>query len=152
MTAAFILGKNVNLTLELGVRLNGAGLCKNLSALDFVSLNTAEECADVVASLCIVKDLTEHFDTGNNNFSALISKTNDLNFLTDLELSALNSTCSNCAAACDCEDVLNRHKEGHVGFTVRCRDIAVNSVHKLIDGLELGSVGVIAVVLKSLES
>jgi hypothetical protein len=36
MTAAFILGQNVNLALELGVRINGTGLCKNLAALDVV--------------------------------------------------------------------------------------------------------------------
>ena len=39
MTSAFFLGQNVHLALELGVRMNGAGLRQNLSALDFISLD-----------------------------------------------------------------------------------------------------------------
>ena len=35
MSAAFFFGKNVNLTLELGVRMDRAGLCENLTTLDF---------------------------------------------------------------------------------------------------------------------
>ena len=51
MTAAFILGQNINLAAELRVRMNGAGLRKNLAALDLIALNTAKQGADVVASL-----------------------------------------------------------------------------------------------------
>ena len=58
MTATFVLGQNVNLTLELGVRMNGAGFCKNLTSFDLGSLNTTKQAADVVAGLSIVQDLS----------------------------------------------------------------------------------------------
>ena len=51
MTAAFFLGQNVNLALELGVGMDGAGLGQNLAALDGLLVNAAEQSADVVASL-----------------------------------------------------------------------------------------------------
>ena len=58
MTSAFFLGQNVHLALELGVRMNGAGLRQNLSALDFISLDTTEQSADVIAGLSIVLNLS----------------------------------------------------------------------------------------------
>ena len=36
MTAALFLGQNVNLTLEVGVGMNGAGLSQNLAATSFL--------------------------------------------------------------------------------------------------------------------
>ena len=55
MTAALVLGQNVNLAAELGVGVNGAGLRKNLTSLDLGSLNAAEQNAYVVACLSIVQ-------------------------------------------------------------------------------------------------
>ena len=63
LTTAFFFGKNVNLANEFGVRLDGAGLCKNLSSFDFVLSNTSEECTDVITSFSVVHHLVEHFDT-----------------------------------------------------------------------------------------
>ena len=51
MTAAFFLGQNINLTMEFGVRMNGARFAKNLAALDIRSLHAAEQRTDVIASL-----------------------------------------------------------------------------------------------------
>ena len=152
MTAALILGKDVNLTLELCVGMNGTGLCKNLTSFDLCSLNAAEKSTDVVAGLGIVEELAEHFDTCNDCLSLFVCETDDFNFLTELELSALDSACGNCAAACDCEDVFNRHDEGQVCLSFRSRNVRINSIHKLYDGLVLGSVGICGCAFKSLES
>ncbi len=57
MTAALLLGQDVDLTLELGVRGNGAGLAENLAALDVLALDAAEQTADVVASLASSRSL-----------------------------------------------------------------------------------------------
>ncbi len=129
-----------------------AGLRKNLATLDVCSLDTTKKSTDVVACLSVVEELTEHFDTCNNSLLLLVGKTNDLNFVRHLELSTLNSTCSNCTTACDCEYVLNRHKERKVSLTVRSRDVAVNSIHELPDASKLRSVYVVSVILKSLKS
>ena len=66
LTAAFLLGQNVNLSLELGVGVNGTGLAEDLSSLDLVLLNTTEQSTDVVTSFCGIHELVEHFDTGDN--------------------------------------------------------------------------------------
>ena len=52
MTAAFIFGQNINLATEFCVRMNSARLCKNLAALDFISLNTTEKNTVIIAGLC----------------------------------------------------------------------------------------------------
>ena len=70
MTSALFLLQNVNLTAELGVGVNGTGLAKNLASLDVSSLDTTEKSTDVIACLSVVKDLSEHFDTGNNSLSS----------------------------------------------------------------------------------
>ena len=95
MTAALVLGQNVNLAAELGVGMNGAGLSQNLTSFDLGSLNATEQNAYVIASLSIVQSLSEHLKTGNNNLALLIGKTNDLNFLRSADLTSLNTTGSN---------------------------------------------------------
>ena len=52
VTATLLLGENVNLTGELGVRRNAAGLAENLATLDVLALDATEQDAHVVASLC----------------------------------------------------------------------------------------------------
>ena len=133
MTAAFVLLKNVNLTMELCVGMNCAGLAKNLSSFDICSLDTTEKSTDVIACFSVVKNLSEHFDTSNNSLHLFVLKANDFNFVRSLELSSFYSTCSNCSTTCDCENVLDRHKERKVRLSVRSRNVAVNSVHKLKD-------------------
>ena len=46
----------------------------------------------LVAGFCVVKQLTEHFDTGNSRLSGLVHQTNDLNFFVHVDLSTLNTT------------------------------------------------------------
>ena len=152
MTAAFILGQNVNLAMELGMRMNAAGLGQNLSALNVRTGNTTKECTNVVAGLGIVEGLAEHFNTGADGLRLLVFQTNDFNFLTHLELSTLNTAGSNRTTAGNGEDVLNGHQEGQVSLTFRSRNVGVDGVKKVPDGLQDFSVRVAAVILKSLES
>ena len=48
---------------------NGAGFSKNLTSFDLVSLNTTKQSTDVITSLCLVQQLTEHLDTGYNSLT-----------------------------------------------------------------------------------
>ena len=143
MTAAFVLGQNVNLALELGVRVNRARLGQNLTALDVGSLDTTEQNADVVASLSKVEELAEHFDARNNGLSSLVGEADDFDFVRHLQNATLNSTGSNSTTAGDGEDVLNRHQERLVSLTFRGRDVVVNSIHQVEDALVLRSVDVL---------
>ena len=139
VTAAFILRQDVDLTLELRVRMNGARLRQNLTALDIRSLDAAEQNADVVASLSEIEELSEHLDARNDGLSSLVGQTNDFDFVGHLQNATLHTARSNSAAARDREHVLNRHQERQVALALRRRNPSVNSVHELVDALVLRS-------------
>jgi hypothetical protein len=66
VTTAFFLGEDVHLRGEVGVRLDRTRLAQHLATLDVFTLGTAQQGADVVASLTLVKQLAEHFNTGTD--------------------------------------------------------------------------------------
>ena len=51
VTAAFVLGQNVDLRLEDLVGMDRTGLSQNLATLDLGTINTTQQSADVIASL-----------------------------------------------------------------------------------------------------
>ena len=59
VTAAFVLGQNVNLTGELLVRSNATWLAENLTALNILALNATKQDTNVIASLAEVHGLTD---------------------------------------------------------------------------------------------
>ena len=144
MTAALVLLKNVNLSAELGVGMNGAGLAKYLTAFDISSLDTTEQSAYVVARFSVVKELMEHFDTGNNGALGLVAKTGDFNSVVHLKNASLYTSGSNGTASGDGHSILNRHKERQVGLTIGSRNVLVNRLHKLNNARVLGSVDILA--------
>ena len=95
MTAALVLCQNVNLSGKLLVALNRTWLTQTLSSFDFSSLNTTQQSADVVAGLSLVKQLTEHLDTGDNGLTNVLMDTDDLNFVVQVQSTTLYSTSSN---------------------------------------------------------
>jgi hypothetical protein len=62
VTAAFFLGQDVGLGFELGVRRDRARLGQNLATFNAFTVHTAQQGADVVASLALVEQLAEHFN------------------------------------------------------------------------------------------
>ena len=146
VTAALLLGQNVDLAGELGVRGNRTGLAENLAALDVLALDAAEQQTDVVASLAEVHGLTEHLDTGNDGVLGILDA-DDLDGLVELELTALDTAGSNGTTAGDGHNVLNGHQEREVVVTSRRRDVLVDSLHELAD-----SVHPLGVALESAQS
>ena len=140
MTAALFLLKNVNLTSELGVRVDGTGLAENLTTLDIGTVDTTEQSADVITSNCLIQGLSEHLKTSNNSGLGLLGQTGDLNGIVNLNNATLNSTSCNGTTASDGHSILNRHQERLVLITLRSRNVLVNSVHELLDASILGSV------------
>ena len=70
VAAAFVLGEDVDLGLELGVRRDRARLADDLAALEVVLFNASQENADVVAGLALVERLLEHLDAGDDRGSS----------------------------------------------------------------------------------
>src|SRR4051812_9053657 len=62
VTSAFLLAQHVNFRLKSLVRGDGAGFGDNLSTLDLLLLETAQQHPDVVARACFIEKLAEHLD------------------------------------------------------------------------------------------
>src|SRR3954451_20596530 len=120
--AALVLGQDVDLALELGVRRGGAGLHDDLTALNVLTLDTTQQQTDVVAGLPLVEQLAEHLHTGDGGLGGVRADADDLNFLVHVDHTALHTTGDHGAAAGDREDVLDGHQERLVGFADRGRD------------------------------
>ena len=132
VTAALLLGEDVGLGLELGVRLDRTRLAEHLAALYVLALRAAQQAADVVAGLALVEQLAEHLDAGHGGLGGR-AQADDLDFLPDLDHPALDAAGHHGAAAGDREDVFDRHQEGLVLRTLRLRDVVVDRVHELED-------------------
>src|SRR5262249_26778996 len=104
VAAAFFLGKDVDFAVKLGVRSDCTWLGQNLAALDVVTLNTAEQDTDVVASLTLVEHLLEHLNTSYNALAS-VADTDDFNFFVNLYYTLFDTAGSNSTTALDREYV-----------------------------------------------
>src|SRR5690606_25143286 len=109
-------------------------LRQNLTTLDFFFLSTTEQATCVVTRQAFVEKLTEHFDTRDSCFCRR-TETNDFNFVTNANFTALHTTSHNGTATRDGEYVLDRHQEVFVNRTRRFWDESVNCFHQLVNRL-----------------
>ena len=117
------------------------GLADNLAALHIVRFNAAQQQANVVAGL----PSSRIFGTSQRRCrsSCGVANTDDLNFLADLDLAALDTASGNGAAAGDREDVLDGHQERLVDVALGLGDVVVQGVDQFVDALCFVCVGVI---------
>src|SRR5204862_6736086 len=71
VAAALLLREDVDLGLELRVRSDRARLREHLAPLDILTLDAAQETADVVAGLALVAELLEHLDPRDDRLARL---------------------------------------------------------------------------------
>src|SRR4029077_4006779 len=95
-----LLGEDVDLGGELGVRGDGAGLAQHLTTLDLFTLGAAQQHPDVVTRLALIQKLAEHFHAGADGLLRR-PQTDDLDFLADLDDAAIDAAGDNGAAARD---------------------------------------------------
>ena len=81
MTSTFIFGQNVYLSGKFVVAGYRTWFTQNLTSFDLSSLDTTKQGTDVVTSLSLVKQLTEHLNTCYNSLLGLLMDTNDLYFI-----------------------------------------------------------------------
>ena len=86
---ALLLGQDVDLALELGVRRDRARLAQDLAALDIVALGAAQQDADIVARLALVQQLPEHLHPGAGGLDRGLDA-HDLDLLAHLDDPALD--------------------------------------------------------------
>src|SRR4029077_9880119 len=130
--AAFLLREDIDLGLELRVRLHRAGLGDDLAALDVLALDPAEQQPDVVAGFALVEELAEHLDAGDHDLAGLADP-EDLDLFADLHDAPVDPAGRHGAAALDPKDVFDRHEERLVLRPDRGRDVAVDLVHEAQD-------------------
>src|SRR5471030_2438914 len=107
VTAAFVLGQDVDLAREVRVRLDRVRLAQNLATLDVFTLGAAQQDTDVVAGLTLVEQLAEHFHARARRLLRR-RDTDDLDFFADLDDAAFDTTGHDGAAARDREHVFDR--------------------------------------------
>ena len=136
VTAALVLGQDVDRALEVGVRRDRARLAADLAALDVLALDATQEQAHVLAGLALVEQLAEHLDAGDDGLGGRAGvDAHDLDLLVDLDDAALDTTGDDGATTGDREDVLDGHEERLVDLTLGGRDVGVDRVHQLEDRL-----------------
>ena len=66
MAAAFFLGQTVDFSFKLGVRCDGTRLGQNLTALNVIFLQTAEQNTSIVTGFTTIELLLKHFNAGHD--------------------------------------------------------------------------------------
>src|ERR1039457_3617231 len=133
VTTTLFFGQYVSFGLEFGVRGDAARLGKYLAALDVFTLDTAQECADVVAGTTFVEQLAEHLYAGYGGLGGGFHA-DDFNLFTNFDDAALDTSGGDSTTTGDGEYILDRHEERPVDGALRVRDIAVNGIHEGVDG------------------
>ena len=130
MASALLLGQDVHLSLEVGVRGDRLGCGEHLAALYLILVDASEQSADVVAGLALVKDFAEHLDPGAHCGLGL-SDANDLDRVSGVDLALLHPAGHHGAPSGDREHVLDGHQEGLLEVAFRLRDELVDLAHQL---------------------
>ena len=130
VTTTFFLLEDVDRSLEGLVRLDNTRVSDYHTTTYFVLVDTTEEETYVVTSFTLIKELAEHFNASYNRL-LVFTETENLNFVTYLDNTSLNTASSNSTTASDREDVFNRHQEGLIAIALGLLNPSVNCVHKL---------------------
>ena len=162
VTSTLFLLEDVDLSLEVLVRSDGAWLGDNLTSLNLFLVDTTEEKTYIVSGLTLIEELAEHLDASDNCASWSVTETNELNRIVDVDCTGLDTTCNNGTTTGDGEDVLDRHKEWLLVLTNRLWDVLVNSVHEIhnlvfpnflsVEGTKSGTTDDRAVLIELVES
>src|SRR5690606_35421854 len=133
MTTTFFLAQHVHFAFELGVRLDGARLGQNLTALHVFTLGAAQQHANVLTSTAFVQQLAEHFHAGAGGLDGR-TDTDDFHFFLHRDDAALDTTGRLGTATGDLEHVFDRHQERLVDGTLRLRNVVVQGLDQLSHG------------------
>src|SRR5690554_2878223 len=131
VTTAFILAQHVHFSFELGVRLDGARLGQNLTALNVFTLGTAQQNTNVLTGTTFVEQLAEHLNTSTGGLDGIFD-TNNFHFFLDAHDATLNTTSHNSTATGNGEHVFDRHQERLVDGTLWLRDVGIQSFYQCL--------------------
>src|SRR4051812_6554723 len=130
--ATLLLGQDVHLGGEVGVRGDRTRLRQHLAALHILFLGAPQQGTDVVAGPALVEQFAEHLHTRARRLGGR-PQTDDFDLLPDLHLTALHPAGHDRAATGDREHVLDRHQERLVDVARGLRHRRVDRRHQLQD-------------------
>ena len=125
MSSAFFLFEDIDFSVEFSVWCQATWLDHNLTALDLLALDTAEEKTGVVACLTLVEILFEGLDAGYYRLLSCL-ETNNFNCIVDLDDTLLDTASGNCTTTLDREDVFDRHQEWLVKIALWLVDVIID--------------------------
>ncbi|BBG29096.1 anti restriction protein [Zymobacter palmae] len=130
VTTAFVFRQDVHFRVELGVRSDSTRLSQNLTTFDFVTFGTTQQRTNVLTCTTFVEQFAEHFNTSNGSFGGF-AQTNDFDFFTSLNDTALYTTGNNGTTTRDREYVFDRHQERLINGTFRFRDVLIQGLDQV---------------------
>ena len=100
VTTTFFLLEDVDRSLELLIWLDFTWLTENHTTLNLVLVDTTEEETYVITSLTLIEELTEHLNTCYSRV-LILTETEELNWVTYMDNTCFDTTCSNCTTTSD---------------------------------------------------
>ncbi len=100
VTATLLLLKDVDLSLEVIVWGNAVWLAENHTTLNLLLVDTTEEKTNVITSLTLIEELTEHLNAGNNG-ELVSAEAEELYLITNVNDTSLDTAGSNSTTTSD---------------------------------------------------
>src|SRR5690625_3408645 len=130
MTTTLFFGQNVHLGGEVRVRLDRTGCSQYLTTLNILALGTTQQHPDVITRLTLIEQLAEHLNTGTGGLDR-IADTHNLDLVTYLDHTALDTTGHHSTTTRNGEHILNGHQECTVNRTLRRGNVVVQRLGQL---------------------
>src|SRR4051812_27126619 len=115
------------------MRCNRTWLADYHSTTDLLFFNTTKQQTYVVTSFSSVKNFAEHFNSSDGRSQVVSTHSEDLNWITSFDNTALDTTSSNRSATSDREHIFYRHQEIFVDQTNWNWNVVIHSVHQFIN-------------------
>jgi len=132
VSSSLLLTQHIDLALEFFCRSDTLGRGQYLSPGNLITLSSPEESPNVVSSLSKVKKFLEHLNSSDSG-GGIVVETHDINSITGVNLTLLNSPRHDSSAPRDGEDVFDRHQKGLLQVADWLDNVLVHSSHKLKD-------------------
>src|SRR5690606_4105687 len=133
MTTTFCLRQYINFGLEFSVRSYRTWFTDNHTTTDIGFLNTTQQQTHVVTSFTVIHNLTEHFHPCYGRLQVLGTHSKDLNRITRVNHTTLDTASGYRTTSGDGEYVFDRHQERKVCQPRRNRDVRIYRVHQFHD-------------------
>jgi len=136
LTSTFLSLENVDISLELLEGGLGPRGNEELASVDWSlsNIETLQQNTALIAGHPVGQLLVEHFDTSDLALVLLVTQTDDLNVVTNLDLTGLDSSSGNSTFSGNRENRLQGHEERLINSSNGIRDEFIYSLQKVLDG------------------